>query len=92
MRISTSANAQFAEKVGEARFTSATFRLFKLPPGRLEPLGGEDYGQFAVYKGTIPGAPAAYSLDERHRFEKVRKRSLLKEDGARDEAAACAAR
>lgn len=55
--------------VGEACFTSITYRLFKLPPGRLETLC-EDYGQFAVYQGTMEGAPWAYSLDDHHRLEK----------------------
>lgn len=37
------------EVLGEARFYSITYRLFKLP-GHLEDLC-EDYGQVAVYKG-----------------------------------------
>mmetsp|Transcript_19752 Transcript_19752/g.64214 ORF Transcript_19752/g.64214 Transcript_19752/m.64214 type:complete len:401 (+) Transcript_19752:26-1228(+) len=57
--------------VGEAKFYSITYRLFKLPPGRLETLC-EDYGQVAVYKGTIEGHPHAYSLDDHHRFEKAK--------------------
>ena len=44
---------QLIELVGEAKFTSVTYRLFKLP-GLLESLC-EDYGQVAVYKGTVPG-------------------------------------
>ena len=55
--------------LGEAQFFSITYRLFKLPEGRLESLC-EDYGQFAVYKGTILGAPHAYSLDDHHRLLK----------------------
>ena len=58
-----------AELLGEAKFYSLTYRLFKLPPGRLETLC-EDYGQYAVYKGTISGHPNAYSLDDHHRIEK----------------------
>jgi len=58
-----------AELLGEARFYSLTYRLFKLPAGRLETLC-EDYGQYAVYKGTIAGHPNAYSLDDHHRLEK----------------------
>lgn len=54
--------------VGEAKFYSITYRLFKLP-GMLETLC-EDYGQFAVYKGTIPGSENAYVLDDHHRIEK----------------------
>ena len=55
--------------LGEAKFYSITYRLFKLPSGRLETLC-EDYGQYAVYKGTIEGNPNAYSLDDHHRLEK----------------------
>ena len=55
--------------LGEAKFYSLTYRLFKLPEGRLETLC-EDYGQYAVYKGTIDGHPNAYSLDDHHRLEK----------------------
>lgn len=58
-----------AALLGEARFTSITYRLFKLPTGRLETLC-EDYGQYAVYKGTVPHSGSAYSLDDHHRLEK----------------------
>jgi arsenite methyltransferase len=60
---------ELAELLGEAKFYSLTYRLFKLPPGRLETLC-EDYGQFAYYNGTLEGSPNAYSLDDHHRFEK----------------------
>eukprot|EP00894_Picocystis_sp_ML_P004273 jgi/Pico_ML_1/54790/g654.t1 len=52
--------------VGEAKFYSITYRLFKLP-GMLE-TRCEDYGQIAVYKGTIDGYPHAYQLDDHHKF------------------------
>lgn len=55
-----------AELLGEAKFYSITYRLFKLP-GQLETLC-EDYGQYAVYKGTIPGSSSGYTLDDHHRF------------------------
>ena len=58
-----------AKAVGGAAFTSITYRLFKLPPGRLETLC-EDYGQYAVYKGTMEGAPHAYALDDHHVLQK----------------------
>ena len=61
-------DAALRDVLGEARFTSITFRLFKLP-GRLESLC-EDYGQYAVYRGSIAGSPHAYSLDDHHRLEK----------------------
>ena len=56
------------ELLGEAKFYSITYRLFKCP-GRLESIC-EDYGQYVVYKGTIDGHPHAYSLDDHHRIEK----------------------
>jgi hypothetical protein len=40
-------------------------RLFKVP-GRLEDLC-EDYGQVAVYKGTLPGHSHSYALDDHHK-------------------------
>lgn len=59
---------ELREILGEARFYSITYRLFKLPSGRLEPVC-EDYGQYAVYKGTIPGLTHSYVLDDHHKFE-----------------------
>eukprot|EP00659_Diplonema_papillatum_P022946 gene22946-35172_t len=50
--------------VGNAKFYSIMYRLFKLP-GVLE-TRCEDYGQFAVYKGTIPGHQHSYKLDDHH--------------------------
>lgn len=47
-------------------FFSATWRLFKL--AGLEP-ECEDYGQAVVYKGTLPGQPAAFVLDKHHVIE-----------------------
>ncbi|HEN8707907.1 TPA: methyltransferase domain-containing protein [Pseudomonas putida] len=55
-----------ADKVGDARFFSATYRLFKL--GALEP-ACEDYGQAVIYQGSIPGAAHAFVLDKHHRIE-----------------------
>lgn len=51
--------------LGEARFFSITYRLFKLD--NLEPQC-EDYGQVAVYLGTIEGQPHSYVLDDHHKF------------------------
>lgn len=56
------------ELLGNASFFSKTFRLFKLP-GLLEP-ACEDYGQYAIYKGTIEGHAHSYQLDRAHTFEK----------------------
>jgi len=52
--------------LGNAKFYSITYRLFKLP--NLETLC-EDYGQVAIYKGTCPGHPNNYELDDHHNFE-----------------------
>ncbi|MBX9393916.1 methyltransferase domain-containing protein [Streptomyces sp. TRM72054] len=51
-------------KIGFAAFTSRTVRAFKLP---LEDRC-EDYGQVAVYRGTVPEHPHAFDLDDHHRF------------------------
>lgn len=55
-----------ADKLGDARFFSATYRLFKLDG--LEP-ACEDYGQAVIYLGSIPGAAHAFALDKHHRIE-----------------------
>ena len=46
-------NEAMRAKLGQAKFFSATYRLFKLDG--LEP-ACEDYGQAVIYKGTIAGA------------------------------------
>jgi len=53
------------EKAGAARFSSDTIRLFKIDG--LEDRC-EDYGQLAVYRGTIPGHPRDFTLDDHHVF------------------------
>ena len=58
-----------AAKVEGYRFFSATYRLFRLPT--LEPRC-EDYGQAVRYRGTIPGAAAAFALDKHHHFARGR--------------------
>jgi arsenite methyltransferase len=62
-------DAQIEEKVGAARFYSATYRLFKI--AGLEP-ACEDYGQAVIYKGGIPEAPHVFALDSHHAIEKER--------------------
>jgi arsenite methyltransferase len=56
---------EIADKVGHARFYSITFRAFKLS---LEDQC-EDFGQVAIYQGTIPEAPHGFMLDDHHYFE-----------------------
>lgn len=58
-------NPEIEDKVGLVGFRSVTVRTFKLA---LEDCC-EDYGQVAVYKGTIPEAPGTFDLDDHHRFE-----------------------
>jgi ubiquinone/menaquinone biosynthesis C-methylase UbiE len=58
-------NPKINAKVGMVDFYSMTIRAFKL--GSLEDIC-EDYGQVAVYLGTIPGYPHTFDLDDHHRF------------------------
>ncbi len=60
-------NAAVKKKLGEARFFSATYRLFKL--AGLEP-ACEDYGQAVIYKGGIAEEPDAFELDGHHLIER----------------------
>ena len=50
--------------IGMIDFYSVTVRAFKL---ELEDIC-EDYGQVAVYEGTIPENPHYFDLDDHHRF------------------------
>lgn len=59
-------NPQLQARLGEAKFWSATWRLFKLPA--LED-ACEDYGQAVIYRGTIENYPNAFSLDSHHYME-----------------------
>lgn len=52
-----------AERVGNLRFYSATYRLFKLDG--LES-ACEDYGQAVIYRGTIPWHAHRFVLDKHH--------------------------
>ena len=58
-------NPRIEVKVGMIDFYSITVRAFKLDS--LEDIC-EDYGQVAVYSGTVPGYPHAFELDDHHRF------------------------
>lgn len=62
-------NDEIAAKVGAARFTSVTYRLFKLDGLDAQ---CEDYGQSATYRGGIEGAEALFWLDDHHAFERGR--------------------
>ncbi len=59
-------NAKLQTMLGDRRFFSATYRLFKLDS--LEP-ACEDYGQAVRYKGTVAHHPDKFILDEHHIIE-----------------------
>ena len=58
-------NPEIEERVGMVDFYSVTVRAFKLTD--LDDIC-EDYGQVAVYLGTIPDQPHFFDLDDHHRF------------------------
>ncbi|KAI9504443.1 hypothetical protein GGI25_003289 [Coemansia spiralis] len=61
---------ELRDLVGATQFYSITFRLFKFarPSSVLEPTR-EDYGQVAVYRGTIEGQRARTRFDNQWAFE-----------------------
>jgi hypothetical protein len=59
-------NEAMKRKLGQAKFFSATYRLFKLDG--LE-AACEDYGQAVVYKGSVAEQPDAFELDGHHLIE-----------------------
>ena len=58
-------NEEIERVLGFARFSSRTVRAFKLSD--LEDIC-EDYGQVALYNGSIQGSPHCFDLDDHHRF------------------------
>ncbi len=58
-----------APLVGEARFYSATYRLFNI--AELED-ACEDHGQAVIYRGTIPEFPTRLDFDKHHSIESGR--------------------
>jgi len=57
---------EIKERLGNAKFYSITYRMFKI--AGLEPRC-EDYGQIGIYNGTIKGHAHKYELDNGHVFE-----------------------
>lgn len=53
------------EKLGSARFASATYRLFKIDEMET---GCENYGQSVIYRGGIPHHENELALDAHHRI------------------------
>lgn len=60
-------NKKIEALIGNIRFCSITYRLWKLKG--LED-HCEDYGHIAVYNGRIPQSPLKFRLDEAHVFHK----------------------
>lgn len=60
-------NENLSQKLGNIRFHSVTYRLFKISGLESD---CEDYGQAVAYKGTIPRNEEAFDLDVHHHFEK----------------------
>lgn len=56
-----------AAKLGNARFYSATYRLFNIPDLEAR---CEDYGQAVIYRGGIAGHGDVFELDGASRFER----------------------
>lgn len=61
-------NNQVINEVGNIKFYSGTYRLFKLS-SYLEP-DCEDYGQAVIYKGTIDNHNNYWELDSHHKMIK----------------------
>jgi len=55
------------DRVGNIRFSSITYRLWKL--NGIED-ACEEFGHIAVYRGGVPDAPFAFTLDCGHVFER----------------------
>ena len=66
---------ELADVLGNARFTSTTYRCFKIDPA-VQDDEAEDFGQTAVYLGTLPDAKHGYTLDDEHTFETGRPRMV----------------
>ncbi len=63
-------NSELASRIGNLRFFSATYRLFKLEG--LE-TSCEDYGQVVIYGGNIPEQATQFVLDKYHNIEAGRE-------------------
>lgn len=59
-------NEELQELVGNIKFYSVTYRLFKLPSLESD---CENYGQSVTYKGTLPDSNKSFFLDHNHIFE-----------------------
>ncbi len=59
-------NEELEIKIGNHKFFSVTYRLFKID--ELEE-DCEDYGQAVCYRGSIKGKQNSFDLDEHHNFQ-----------------------
>ena len=59
-------NPELQALLGNAKFTSITYRLFKIE-GMEDAC--EDFGQVATYRGTLPAQAHSYVLDDHHVLE-----------------------
>jgi len=64
-RAITIDNDDLAQRLGDLKFTSATYRLFKAQDLENQ---GQDYGQTVTYQGTIPEHEQGFSLDQNTQF------------------------
>ena len=60
-------NDEVQQLVGDMKFDSITYRLFKMPS--TENSGGESIRKVS-YKGTLANTPCEFVLDHKHRFSK----------------------
>jgi len=60
-------NVELQEKIGDHKFYSVTYRLFKIEGLESD---CEDYGQAVAYKGSIEGKSSSFDLDDHHNFPK----------------------
>jgi len=66
-------NEDLEEKLGDIKFFSVTYRLFKIDGLEND---CEDYGQAVRYKGSIEGKPNSFDLDDHHNFPKGKIESV----------------
>lgn len=60
-------NSELQELIGDIKFYSVTYRLFKIEGLESD---CEDYGQSVRYKGTIKANEHSFDLDDHHNFPK----------------------
>jgi arsenite methyltransferase len=66
-------NEELEEKIGDLRFYSVTYRLFKIEGLESD---CEDYGQAVAYKGGVLESPQSFMLDDHHIFPKGKVMSV----------------